>query len=288
MSLNANKELPIGVFDSGVGGLTVLRALQEAMPHEHFLYLGDTARLPYGTKSPQTVRDYALNANEILVATGVKALVVACNTATAVALEALQEKFFPLPVIGVITPGAIASLEAPSTNPIVVLATEGTCRWHAYREVINEMAPSRVVVEWPCQLLVALAEEGWCEGHLVEEIIKKLLAPLFSYLGETEPACVLLGCTHFPVLKGAIQKALGTLPVIDPAHTLAKQVISILQSQQLLRTSTSKQSIQFMATDGIERFARVAQTFLGYTIGPDEVELVTVIPKITTAKKAAM
>src|SRR5574338_847799 len=110
MSLFAKKDLPIGIFDSGIGGLTVLRALQQTLPHEHFLYLGDTARLPYGTKSPQTVRNYALNANDILVASGIKALVVACNTATAFALEALQEKFYPLPVIGVITPGAKASL----------------------------------------------------------------------------------------------------------------------------------------------------------------------------------
>lgn len=286
MSLNTNKDLPIGVFDSGIGGLTVLRALQHALPHENFLYLGDTARLPYGTKSPQTVKDYALNANEILVATGVKALVVACNTATAVALEALQEKFQPLPVLGVIAPGAIASLEIAATGPIVVLATESTAKWHAYRDVLSSLAPERTVIEWPCQLLVALAEEGWCEGPLVQEIICKLLSPLFAYLGDTQPACILLGCTHFPVLKSAMQKAVGPIPVIDPAHTLAAQVITLLSSQNLLRESQTKQETQFMATDGIERFARVAQTFLGYAISSNDVELVTVIPKITTVKKA--
>ncbi len=158
MSLLTNKDLPIGVFDSGVGGLTVLRALHKALPHENFLYLGDTARLPYGTKSPQTVRDYALNANDILVATGVKALVVACNTASAVALEALQEKFHPLPVIGVISPGAKACLEVNSDGPIVVLATESTAKWHAYKQVLASLAPDRTVIEWPCQLMVALAE----------------------------------------------------------------------------------------------------------------------------------
>ncbi|MBS0288073.1 MAG: glutamate racemase [Proteobacteria bacterium] len=285
MSLSTNKDLPIGVFDSGIGGLTVLRALQHALPHENFLYLGDTARLPYGTKSPQTVKDYALNANEILVATGVKALVVACNTATAVALDALQEKFQPLPVLGVIAPGAIASLEIASEGPIVVLATESTAKWHAYRDILSSLAPERTVIEWPCQLLVALAEEGWCEGPLVEEIISKLLSPLFAYLGNTKPACILLGCTHFPVLKSAMQHVVGTIPVIDPAHTLAAQVITLLSSQNLLRAGT-KQETQFMATDGIERFARVAQTFLGYAISSEDVELVTVIPKITTAKKA--
>ncbi len=288
MSILTNKDLPIGVFDSGVGGLTVLRALQNALPNEHFLYLGDTARLPYGTKSPQTVRDYALNANEILVASGLKMLVVACNTASAVALEALQEKFYPLPVLGVITPGAKAALEVEDRGPIVVLATESTARWHAYKEVLATLAPSREVIEWPCQLLVALAEEGWCEGELVEGIINKLLSPLFEHMGSAQAACVLLGCTHFPVLKNAIAKSLQPIPVIDPAHSLANEVFLVLQSQNLLRVLRTKATTQFMATDGIERFARVAQTFLGAPITSADVELVTVIPKITTAIKKAI
>ena len=284
MSILTNKDLPIGVFDSGVGGLTVLRALHKAMPHENFLYLGDTARLPYGTKSPNTVRDYALNANEILVATGVKALVIACNTASAVALEALQEKFYPLPVIGVINPGAKASLEVNSNGPIVVLATESTARWHAYKEVLAALAPDRAVIEWPCQLLVALAEEGWCEGALVEDIINKLLTPLFLHLGQTQPACILLGCTHLPVLKEAMSAALKHIPIIDPAQSLASEVISLLAAQNLLRSSQTKASTQFMATDGIERFARVAQTFLGQPISSEDVQLVNVIPKIISSK----
>ncbi len=288
MSLLAKKELPIGIFDSGIGGLTVLRALQAALPHEHFLYLGDTARLPYGTKSPQTVKNYALNANDILVATGVKALVVACNTATAVALEALQEKFYPLPVIGVIQPGAVASLSLSSNGPIVVLATESTAKWHAYRKILIELAPHRQVIEWPCSLLVALAEEGWCEGPLVEQIILKLLAPLLDQLKNVQPACMLLGCTHFPVLRSAIQNVIGNTPIIDPAHTVAEELIALLSEQNLLRSNAQPPITQFMATDGVERFARVAQTFLGYPITPEQVELVTVIPKlITPSKKAA-
>lgn len=284
MSLITNKDLPIGVFDSGVGGLTVLRALHQALPNENFLYLGDTARLPYGTKSPQTVKEYALNASEILVATGVKALVIACNTASAVALEALQEKFYPLPVIGVIAPGAKASLQIHSQDPIVVLATESTAKWHAYQEIISMLAPERTVIEWPCQLLVALAEEGWCEGNLVQEIISKLLTPLFSHLGETQPACILLGCTHFPVLKDAIVATIKHIPIIDPAQSLASEVISLLTNQNLVRSNATKPITQFMATDGIDRFARVAQTFLGHPITSDDVELVTVIPKIVSAK----
>ncbi|MBS0290363.1 MAG: glutamate racemase [Proteobacteria bacterium] len=281
------KDLPIGIFDSGIGGLTVLRALQQALPNENFLYLGDTARLPYGTKSPQTVRDYTLNANEILVASGIKLLVVACNTASAVALDALQEKFHPLPVMGVIKSGAQACLAFPSQGPIVVLATESTAKWHAYQKTLLELAPLQEVIEWPCQLLVALAEEGWCQGALVDQIISTLLSPLFKQLGDISPACFLLGCTHFPVLRASLQNVLGTIPIIDPAHTLARQVIELLSSQDLLRTQASLPSTQFMATDGIERFARVAQTFLGEPISLQSVELVTVIPQLVTKQKKA-
>lgn len=288
MTSYTKKELPIGIFDSGIGGLTVLRALQEALPQEQFLYLGDTARLPYGTKSPQTVKNYALNANEILVASGIKALVVACNTATAVALEALQEKFYPLPVIGVIHPGATASLQLKEEGPIVVLATESTAKWHAYRQVLTELSPTREVIEWPCSLLVALAEEGWCEGALVEQIVSKLLSPLFSQLGKVKPACFLLGCTHFPVLKSAIQNVIGDIPIIDPAHRVAEEVHSLLLQQNLLRHSHVQAKTVFMATDGVERFARVAQIFLGYPILANDVELVTVIPTITTPAHKAV
>ncbi len=290
MSSLTKRDLPIGIFDSGIGGLTVLRALQNTLPQEQFLYLGDTARLPYGTKSPQTVKNYALNANEILVASGVKALVVACNTATAVALEALQEKFYPLPVIGVIHPGATASLNLNENGPIVVLATESTAKWHAYRQVLSQMAPHREVIEWPCSLLVALAEEGWCEGPLVEQIVSKLLAPLFAQLDEVKvkPACVLLGCTHFPVLKSAIQNVVGDIPIVDPAHTVAEEVQTLLLEQNLLRLSPTTAKTGFMATDGVDRFARVAQIFLGYPISSNDVELVTVIPTIVTSAQKAV
>lgn len=277
MSFPTNKDLPIGIFDSGIGGLTVLRELQQVLPHEHFLYLGDTARLPYGTKSPQTVKSYTLNANEVLVAKGVKALVVACNTASAVALEAVQERFYPLPVMGVIVPGATASLQISHPGPIVVLATENTAKWHAYRQALMALDPTRQVIEWPCSLLVALAEEGWCQGELVEQIITKLLSPLFAQLKQT-PACVLLGCTHFPVLKAAFQNALGSIPIVDPAHKVAQEVHALLSEQQLLRRSTQPGVTTFMATDGPERFAKVAQIFLGCPISPQDVDIVTVMP----------
>lgn len=279
------KNLPIGIFDSGVGGLTVLHALQQLLPYEQFLYLGDTARLPYGTKSATTVQQYALNANEILINRGIKALVIACNTASAVALEALQQKFSPLPVIGVILPGALASLTIERAGPIVVLATEGTVKWHAYRQILANLAPERQVIEWPCSLLVALAEEGWCEGPLVEQIIAKLLAPLQVTLAS--PSCVVLGCTHFPVFKTAIEQVLGShIPVIDPAHSVAEHVRALLLQHNLL-SEVKKGQTHFMATDSIERFTRVAQNFLKKPL-LHAVELVTVYSKWSNPQEWAL
>lgn len=276
MTFSSRSALPIGIFDSGVGGLTVLKALRRALPEETFLYLGDTARLPYGTKSPDTVRAYALSANEILVERGIKLLVVACNTATAVALPALQQKFAPLPVIGVISAGAKAALTLPTQDPVIVLATESTVKWHAYQAHLAQLAPGRAIIEWPCQLLVALAEEGWCQGALVEQIIQRVLAPLFDRLKQAQitPGCFLLGCTHFPVLRVAMQSALGeqTL-IVDPAEAVAEEVKALLVSQGLHSAHRSG-AVYFMATDGVERFARVAEIFLGEPIAPGQVEWV--------------
>lgn len=276
MSLSSKKDLPIGIFDSGIGGLTVLKALREALPAEHFLYLGDTARLPYGTKSAETVKNYALNANEIL-ADQVKMLVVACNTATAVALEALQDKFYPIPVMGVIEPGAKAALAESMNGPVVVLATEGTVKGHAYRNILAQLSLKTEVVEWACSpLLVALAEEGWCHGQLVEDIIAKLLAPLKQALADKAPSCAILGCTHFPVLKEPIQKVLSNMKVLDPAERVAMEVKALLIEQDLLRQTLDVPTIHFMATDSPERFARTAQIFLGHPIASHTVKLVSV------------
>lgn len=274
MSYKARKELPIGIFDSGVGGLTVLRALKAILPREDYLYLGDTARLPYGTKSAETVKNYALSACEILVNEGIKALVVACNTVSAVALEDLKHKFYPLPVIGVIHAGAIASIQVDLAGPIVVLATESTVNGHAYQDMITSLSPVRTVIEWPCSLLVALAEEGWCEGNLVESIVHKILTPLSSTFTQTKPSCIVLGCTHFPVLKSAIENVVNDIEVIDPAITVAKEVNNLLLEQGLINHKSNPSVIRFMATDGAARFARVAQTFLGHPIDAQEVEIV--------------
>jgi glutamate racemase len=260
--------LPVGVFDSGVGGLTVLRALVAALPHEDFLYLGDTARLPYGTKSPQTVARYSVRAAEALVERGIKGLVVACNTASATALPALRERFPALPVIGVIEPGARAACEASTSGRIAVLATEATVKGGAYVEAILAIRPDANVTQVAAQIFVALAEEGWSEGHAVDAIAERYLAHLDARIDT-----VVLGCTHFPLLAGAIARQVGpSRKVVDSALTTARATATELTSRQLAATASRAGQVRLLATDSPERFARVGARFLGASISEKSVE----------------
>ena len=203
-----NTEGPIGVFDSGVGGLTVLRALEAALPRERFIYLGDTARLPYGTKSAATVQRYAVQAARALVERGVKALVIACNTASAVALDALRDAYRPLPVFGVVEPGAEAACAPRAAAASRVIATESTVRGGAYQRAILARRADARRAGAPCPLLVTLAEEGWIGGDVPERVVEAYLG---AWLREdARPDCLLLGCTHFPVLAPLIQRAGGS------------------------------------------------------------------------------
>lgn len=266
-------ERPIGVFDSGVGGLTVLRALRERMPHEHFVYLGDTARLPYGTKSASSVQRYALQAADALVHLGIKCLVVACNTASAVALSALAARFAPIDVIGVVEPGARAGSALSRSGVIAVLATEGTVRGGAYQRAIAALRADAQVYACACPVFVALAEEGWTDGPIVEAVARRYLDPLLA--DRTQPPdTVLLGCTHFPVLTGALRNVVGdAMHIVDSAQTTALEVESRLRTVGLLRVRGPAQ-LRFLATDGAERFARVGSLFLGEMISAAAVELV--------------
>ena len=272
------RRAPIGVFDSGVGGLTVLRALREALPHEPLLYLGDTARLPYGSKSAATVVRYAEQAARVLVARGVKLLVIACNTASAVALEHLSEVFRPLPVIGVVAPGAEAACTASITGEIIVIATEGTVRGGAYERAIRARRATARVVQTPCPLFVALAEEGWTAGPIAEAIAHRYLD---SVLREHPAAdCLVLGCTHFPVLRAAISAVVGPrLTLVDSAETTARVVAAELAVRDLLHpTADGQAACRFLATDAPSRFARVGAVFMGEALAPslrpEAVELV--------------
>ena len=265
-------ERPIGVFDSGVGGLTVLRALRAALPAESFLYLGDTARLPYGTKSEHTVVRYALQAADELVERDIKALVVACNTASAAALPALQQRHAGLPVIGVIEPGARAACAASTRGQIAVLATESTVRGGAYARAIARLRPDARVRSLACPLFVALAEEGWTEGAVAEAAAARYLAPL---AGQADT--LVLGCTHFPVLATVIAACFGPeVRIVDSAATTAAAVRRELADRGLLRDAggASPAGWRFLATDGAERFAAVGARFLGAPIAAANVELI--------------
>lgn len=267
-------EAPIGVFDSGVGGLTVLKALVSQLPRERFVYLGDTARLPYGTKSPETVVRYALQAAQSLSGYGVKCLVIACNTASAVGLPAVSERIRDLPVIGVIEPGAEAACLASRSGHIAVIATEGTVRGGAYQDAIVRRRSDARVSAAPAQLFVALAEEGLCRGPIAESVARHYLEPLFNTRSGSRADTLVLGCTHFPMLADTIRAVAGPeVAIVDSAETTARYVRQTLESQDLA-TRDGEGSLRLLATDAADRFARIGSRFLERPIRPHEVELV--------------
>lgn len=266
------QDLPIGIFDSGVGGLTVYRALHERLPDEHFVYLGDTARVPYGTKSLQTVERYAVENSLFLEAHGIKLLVVACNTASALALPAIRRAVH-VDVIGVIEPGARAAVESATQNAeaqnIGVIATEATIKSGAYASAIARFDSSIKVIERACPLFVSLAEEGWAETDVAERVAAE-------YLQEIKAANVgtlVLGCTHYPILRQVIQETMGdAVLLIDSGEATASDVERLLAAKKLARESTEDRARErhlcddldhFYVTDAAERFSRVAERFLG-------------------------
>ena len=263
--------LPIGVFDSGIGGLTVLKALTEALPRESFVYLGDTARLPYGTKSAKSVARYVLQTTALLKERGVKLLVVACNTATSVSLEILQQTYPELPVIGVIRPGAEAACRASASGRIGVIATESTINGRSYEREILRIRPEAQVFGRPCPLFVPLAEEGWCDGDIATLVARRYLGTLVE---ETGIDTLVLGCTHFPVLSEAIREVVGPgVTLVDSARTTAEFVQDMLERRDICSTTT-RRSLSFLATDGAERFARVGGVFMHHPLTADDVEIV--------------
>ena len=259
-------ERPVGLFDSGVGGLTVLDAVARRLPGENLLYLGDTARLPYGTKSPETVRRYARRAVGFLLEHGVKAVVVACNTASALALDAIEE-MSPVPVIGVVAPGAAAAVAAARTreaggspaSPIAVLATEATVASDAYGRAIRAIDPSRAVLHTACPLFVPLAEEGWTENDVARLATGLYLAPVAA----SGARVVVLGCTHYPLLARTIAAALpeGTA-LVDSAHAAADALDAALPAGAR-RAADGPGETRILVTDASERLRRVAGRFLG-------------------------
>lgn len=261
--------LPIGIFDSGVGGLTVYRALHERLPNERFVYLGDTARVPYGTKSLATVERYAVENSEFLASLGIKLLVVACNTASALALPKIRETI-AIDVVGVIGPGgrkAVASTQDTSAPRIGVIATEATVVSNAYYRAIRRESDSAEVFQLGCPLFVPLAEEGWTSEPETFAIASKYLASM----NEFAPDALVLGCTHYPILHDVIQQTVGeSVTLIDSGAATAEEVAMLLIEKDLANPNLIEGERRlcddidhFYVTDAAERFARVAERFLG-------------------------
>lgn len=273
MNTRGDNYRPVGIFDSGVGGLTVLKAIRAELPQENIVYLGDTARLPYGTKSPASIARYAAQATAQLQAQGIKLLVVACNTASAVALDKLRDQLSPLPVIGVVEPGAEAAIGARPHASHLVLATEATVRLGAYRQAIIARDLDAQIREHACEMLVSLAEEGWNDGDIAQAIIRRYLEEATA--GEFIADTIILGCTHFPLLTDAIRAVVDdSVVLIDSASTTARVVKETLAAAGQLRDGDAQGATRFLATDGARRFASVGSRFLGRALTADDVELV--------------
>lgn len=262
-------ELPIGIFDSGVGGLTVYRALHNLLPNEHFIYLGDTARVPYGTKSMATVERYAIENSQFLASRGIKMLVVACNTASALALPKIRESI-GLDVVGVIGPGGRKAVELTKekANPrIGVIATEATVASDAYFEAIRRASDNAEVYQTGCPLFVPLAEENWTAEPETFSIAAKYLAKMKEF----GPDALVLGCTHYPILRDVIQQTVGeSVKLVDSGEATAEEVRDLLDERGLANPNavTGKRELcddldHFYVTDAADRFGRVAERFLG-------------------------
>ena len=267
--VSAAATAPIGVFDSGIGGLTVAREIMRQLPHESIIYFGDTARVPYGPKSPETVRRYAREITGFLRDEGVKAVVVACNTATAHALEALRAEQ-PLPVIGVVEPGATAAVAATRGGRIGVIGTTGTIGSGAYERAIRALAPEASIVARACPLFVPLVEEGWLDTEASRLIAREYLAPVAAARIDT----LVLGCTHYPLLKHLIGDTIGgDVRLIDSAEQTAAATRRELDRLGLLAAEDAVPRHRFIASDAPQQFLTLGQRFLGATI--DRVETLT-------------
>lgn len=259
-----NPDLPIGIFDSGIGGLTVARQLHELMPAEDLVYLGDTARVPYGTKSPSTVVRFACEDTQFLLQQNVKAVVVACNTCSAWALPMLERKF-KVPIFGVILPGVLAALQATRNQRLGVIGTSATVRSKAYTTSLLARCDTAKVFARACPLLVPLVEEGWIRHAVTETVLQEYLRPLLREKIDT----LILGCTHYPLLKRVIRKIAGRkLALVDSAESCAHYVRERLTQQNLLSKRKRAGIIQPFVTDETDRFSEAAQKFLGATTEP--------------------
>ncbi|MDI3285703.1 glutamate racemase [Polyangium sp. 15x6] len=266
-SFHLDPDSPLGVFDSGLGGLTVVRALRERCPAEDIVYLGDTARVPYGTKSAETVVRYALGCARVLLNRGVKAIVVACNTVSAVALDMLRVEL-DRPVLGVIVPGARAGVAAAKGGAVGVLGTMGTITSGAYPRAVASLSTRTEVFGQPAPLLVSLAEEGWLDGEVPRLVSQRYLEPLVR----AGARCVVLGCTHFPLFQRVIEAEAASLagapiPIVDSASATADDVAAFLAERGQRTTRSGRGKLELFVTDLPKSFSVVAERFLGEPLG---------------------
>ena len=254
---------PIGVFDSGIGGLTVVRALMHRLPYENIVYFGDTARVPYGSKSPEVVRAYAADDMKFLLEHDVKMVVVACNTVTAVAMDVVQ-KIARRPVVGVIVPGAQAAAAATTKKRVGVIGTYATVHSNSYTNALRQIDPAIQTFPQPCPLFVPLAEEGWVDHEVTRLVAREYLFPLTLHKIDT----LILGCTHYPVLREAILSVVGpSIALIDSGEATAGEVERILDSTGLRNASQDRPNLRFFVSDIPSKFTEVGERFLGTSMG---------------------
>lgn len=262
---------PIGIFDSGIGGLTVVHEIMRQLPHESIVYFGDTARVPYGPKSPDTVCRYSREIARFLRQQDVKAIVIACNTATAHALPALRDEL-PIPVVGVVEPGARAAVRASGGGHIGVIGTAGTVRSGAYERAIRALDPDARVTARACPLFVPLVEEGWIDHAVTQQIAREYLRPLI----EEDINALVLGCTHYPLLKTMLCRELGGgVQLIDSAAETAAEIGRVLREQAIEASGDADVKHRFVASDDPLQFLQLGQRFLGNAI--DGVEIHTFV-----------
>ncbi len=257
-----DKKLPIGMFDSGVGGLTVMRAVMAQLPNESTIYFGDTARVPYGSKSKDVIARFSMEISQFLMHEQVKMIVVACNTASAFALTTLQSRF-NVPIIGVIEPGAQAALKTTKSKRVGVIGTEGTIESKAYTDAIHKLDMTIQVFGQACPLIVPLVEEGWLDKPVAREIVKEYLSPLLAQDIDT----LVLGCTHYPLLKTLLVSVAGSkVQLIDSAEETARGVAKTLKERGLQAPAGNAVTRQFYVSDAPYKFEKIGQRFLGQAL----------------------
>jgi glutamate racemase len=254
-----NNHYSIGVFDSGIGGLTVLKELKKKLPHENFIYFGDTARVPYGTKSEHTIRNFASEITDFLIQNHIKILVVACNTVSALALEYLKHQYSDLPVIGVIQPGAKKAVETTKNRRVGIIGTVATIRSMSYSKAIHAIDPRIEVTQQACPLFVPLVESGWTKNRVAELTAQEYLTPLKKRKIDT----LVLGCTHYPLLKGIISGVMKGVTLVDSATETAEMTSSYLQKTGMCNPSKRKGKTEFWLSDISPFFIDAAKSILG-------------------------